>query len=209
VQSLPQGHKRGINMPSLESRERTESTRTTESTGSTTRAYDSIVISIEWYPGERTQVPSSEDIGTLFLNLQLIYDEISDIMEVPKHFLQVERINHPNMSISLKGLGEPIKAFKDFLASLPEIIVSIWTILSRIREENAKIETNVEYLSIVRDALKVYKKAPAEYKSEHLQEFLRYTLSKSKAKITPSLPLTIKLHSPAPSSSSHSYRVTK
>jgi len=116
-------------------------------------------------------------MGALFLNLQLFYDEISDGLEIPRTFLQVEQVSHPNMSISLKGLGEPIKALRDFLEAIPNFIVSIWTIRQRIKQQRVELAVNIERLEILRGVMKDYKKAPPEYKKEYLQEFLSLTLA--------------------------------
>jgi hypothetical protein len=161
--------------------------------GGIATAYDSVEITLDWYPESGSNeiiYPSSEDMGALFLSLQLFYDEISDGLEIPRTFLQVEQVSHPNMSVSLKGLGEPIKALRDFLAALPNLIVSIWTIPARIREQKAEIEANMERLEILRSIMKAYKKAPEKFKREHLQEILKYAMGKEK--ITPTLPVAIR-----------------
>jgi hypothetical protein len=161
--------------------------------GGIATAYDSVEITLDWYPesGSNEAIfPSSEDMGALFLSLQLFYDEISDGLEIPRTFLQVEQISHPNMSISLKGLGEPIKALQHFLEAMPDIIVSIWTIGDIIRAKRDEIRVKSELLQIVRALLRDYKKAPDSHKMEYLVELVRYIFSKEK--ITPALPVKVK-----------------
>jgi hypothetical protein len=76
---------------------------------------------------------SAADISALFSVLERLYDMIAEELGYPPHFLYVTQIKHPNSAISLKGLGEPIRALKEVLAATPNIIAKFWTLPSKIR----------------------------------------------------------------------------
>lgn len=89
---------------------------------------------------ESRRPSSAEDIAALTISFQLAYDAICEGLGYPKTAMQVLRIDYPNMSISLAGLGDAVKALGDLIKSVPQAIVDLVTIRGAIKVKRAKLE---------------------------------------------------------------------
>lgn len=121
---------------------------------------------------------SAMQMVALFANVQIAYEAICAGLEYPMHNIYVSRVSHPNMSFSLKGLGEPILALKEVLEAVPGLIVSLCTIRSEIEkkksENRREIVLNETAVRLIKDATAGYKKAHPSDRAAVLRESLKY-----------------------------------
>ena len=131
----------------------------------------------------QSSIPSSLQMAELFASVQLAYEMICDGMEIPAHNLRVTQALHPNMSLSLQGLGEPIKALKEIILAVPELIVSLCTLPSAVKlkksEHRRKIEINEAAIAAIKEAGMVYRKSKKKEKEILVREVLQLNVERN------------------------------
>jgi len=152
-------------------------------------AYDSLDIYMSWHKSFGMSMkrqegeslfdgPDAISMSTLFLNFQLCYEAVCIGIDYPMHNLEITGTKHPNMSVSLKGLGEPIRALRDLIESVPELVVSFCTIKKKIEAKNQELDremvVNKAVADIVRRGMAAQKAADKNQKRALLVEFLRF-----------------------------------
>ena len=95
--------------------------------------YETIDLNMHWKDeasrmseaDENENIPGAGQMAALFISLQAAYEAVCDGMEIPRHNLYVVSIAHPNSLFSLKGLGEPIRALNEIIASFPNLVLEL------------------------------------------------------------------------------------
>ncbi len=157
-------------------------------------SYNFLKLNIQWYPNIKAgtrPLPAAEEVGLLLLNLQTLYSEILNSMDISNRYLQISQFYVPNVSLEIKGISKAIKIFEKFLRNIPDIIVSICTIPAKIKQEKMEIQINEKYLSIIRDGLDSSMQNHPGMETELLRDYLRYRVSKEK--FDSSLPVSIEV----------------
>lgn len=143
--------------------------------------YDILSLNVNWNRNQTLEeYPSSTKIALLLINIQKTYDIILSTKELPQNYIEVSLISHPNATFNFKGLGEPIDALKNLIKDIPEIIVSLCTIPTKIKNRKAKIElstlnieTNLDFLRIVKEYSETYWKIDKEKRETYLKEYVK------------------------------------
>jgi hypothetical protein len=138
-----------------------------------------LIVELEWIDelsNEPTQPPAME-LAMFLLGMQSAYESICEALELSPHHLEVDKVSHPNASISFKGIGEPIKALKDLLEAIPKLVVAIWTIPDQIRERREEIRANTEYQKLIQKAAAEYEKIPPQHRLAYFKRIFSYFLS--------------------------------
>jgi hypothetical protein len=131
--------------------------------------------------GTTPGAPYAAELGALLMSLQWGYEEICDALAIAPHDLAVLEIQHPNISISLQGLGEPINALRDLLMAVPELVANVWTIPDRVREKKAEFRANTEYQEVIKDVLSQGRNIPKDERVEYFKRAFGYRLRGSTA----------------------------
>ncbi len=125
-------------------------------------------------PGGVERGASVHELSTLLMSMQMTYESACESFEIPPHFLEITSLRHPNMSVSLTGVGDAIHALRDLLSEVPDLVVSICKIPAKIREERAEIRLREEYADLIREALKGYAQIPEKDRPGYLRRVVQY-----------------------------------
>jgi hypothetical protein len=97
-------------------------------------------IDLKLHFESREHYQAAESIAAITVSFQVAYDAICEGMGYPQAALKVLRIDYPNMSISLAGLGDAVKALGELLKSVPQVIVGLVTIRGAVKVRQAKLQ---------------------------------------------------------------------